>query len=95
MSVMLSVSVDVKTPDTTPPFPLDRLNCSNAQSVILVSALVRERSDALNPMDSIGGVVTCGVTVTVFRISLQLDVAVMRVYSRVAFAMKLIFVNET
>ena len=92
MSVMLRVSVDVNTPDITAPFPLDRFNFANVQPLSSVSALLRERSDALNPMDSIGGVVTWAVTVTVFIISLQLDEAVMSVYARVDCAVKMILV---
>ena len=95
MSVSVSVSVDVNTPDITPPFPLVKVNFSKEQSVISVSALLSEISDALIPTDSITGVVTWGVTVTVFMITLQSDVAVMSVYPRVEGAMNVIFMNDT
>ena len=69
VSVMLSVSVDVNTPDITPPFPFDRFNFSNAQLVSSVTAEVRERSEALSSTDSITGVVSSGATLISLRIS--------------------------
>ena len=93
--VIVSVSVDVNTPDITPPFPLIKYNVSNVQSVISVSPLLSDMRDALNSTDSKVGVVTWGVTVIVFRITLQSDDAVISVYPILDGHIKSIFVYVT